>query len=322
VGARDGLRRGIGARAVATALEEAIEDGRLAPGAAGFKRRQAQVADAALHEPWAASEGRTCLEVVHAERLERWLRRGHARGSFERTVILDRIAPALATPLPPAEEAVASAALAPARWLLDRAADGIALTQTGALNRALVREAVERWPHWWDSELFGPPNREHEVALLHELHGRVRRLRLVRRTGRRIVLTARGRKLREDPPALLAALAVELLAGESFTASCCELASALILDGATVDYSDQLARRIHPAIVADGWQSAGEHPSERDVAWEIANLLRPAESIGLLACERGATRRSRSRLVLTPAGRFGLTFGLRTRALAPANRPW
>ena len=79
---------------------------------------------------------------------------------------------------------------------------------------------------------------------------------------------------REDPPALLAELAVELLAGESFTAACAELAGALILDGTIVDYSDALARRIPPVIVADGWQSAGDHPSERDIAWEIANVLR------------------------------------------------
>lgn len=83
-------------------------------------------------------------------------------------------------PSPVAAEA-ARAAVAPALWLLERAHDGIALTQTGALDRALVREAVERWPTWWDTGLFGPPNREDEVTPLHELHGLLRDLRLVRR---------------------------------------------------------------------------------------------------------------------------------------------
>jgi len=95
---------------------------------------------------------------------------------------------------------------------------------------------------------------------------------------------------RDDPAALLAALAVELLAGESFSAACAELASALILDGATVDYSDALAGQIHPAIVAEGWRSAGRHPSRRDVAWAVAHFLRPAESVGLLA--RAQARRA------------------------------
>jgi hypothetical protein len=37
---------------VATALEEAIEVGDLTPGACGFRRRQAEVVEAALHQPW------------------------------------------------------------------------------------------------------------------------------------------------------------------------------------------------------------------------------------------------------------------------------
>jgi Exodeoxyribonuclease V, gamma subunit len=43
-------------------------------------------------------------------------------------------------------EEAARSTLAPVLWLLERADGGVALTETGALNRALVREAVERWP--------------------------------------------------------------------------------------------------------------------------------------------------------------------------------
>jgi len=56
---------------VATTLEEAVEDGRLSPGTPGFRRRQAQVADAALSEPAKDSGVRTRLQVVHAERVQR-----------------------------------------------------------------------------------------------------------------------------------------------------------------------------------------------------------------------------------------------------------
>ena len=48
---------------VASALEEAIEDGRLSPGSAGFRRRQAEVADAALREPWDGGDGRSRLDA-------------------------------------------------------------------------------------------------------------------------------------------------------------------------------------------------------------------------------------------------------------------
>ncbi len=55
------------------------------------------------------------------------------------------------------------AATEPARWLLEAGTGGIDLTQTHALARAVVREAAERWPHWWHAELFGPPHREADL---------------------------------------------------------------------------------------------------------------------------------------------------------------
>lgn len=303
---------------VASALEEAIEDGRLSPGSAGFRRRQAEVADAALREPWDGGDGRSRLDAIHAERLERWLERGHTRGSAERRAIIASVADLVAADAPSVEPEAGRAALAPALWLLERAQDGVALTQTGALNRALVREAVERWPAWWHADLFGPPNREDEVTPLHELHGLLRRLRLVRRTGRRIVVTARGRRLHADPAALLEALVRELLAGESFRAACAELAVALMLDGVAADYGDGLAERIQPAIVAEGWQSEGASPGVRDVGWAIAEFLRAAEAIGILGRGERRAGRARDPFVLTDPGRTALIVGLRARALAPA----
>ena len=68
---------------VATALEQATEDGRLTPGARGFRRARDEVADAALLEPWEDDPRRSRLQAVHAERLDRWVKRGCARGSAE-----------------------------------------------------------------------------------------------------------------------------------------------------------------------------------------------------------------------------------------------
>lgn len=298
---------------LALELEEAIEKSSLAPGEPGFRRRQAELVARALGEPY-GNEGLTRLEAVHAERMQRWLECGHTRGSRERRAIVERVAATVARP-PGIDKAAARGAVAPALWLLEQTEEGIGLTQTGALNRALVREAVERWPGWWDSELFGPPNREDEVVLLGELHALLRRLRLLRRRGRRISLTARGRALREDPPALLEALVRGLLCGETFAAACAELSAALLLDRAAPD-SRSLAAATHPAIVAEGWRASGEPPTERDVAWTIEDFLCAAEAIGLLAAEPSGRFRTR---ILTPAGRAGLAAGLRARALAPAR---
>jgi hypothetical protein len=307
---------------VATTLEEAVEDGRLSPGTPGFRRRQAQVADAALSEPAKDSGVRTRLQVVHAERVQRWLQRGNTRGSEQRRTIIEPIAGLLAAAPPVVDPPAARAALAPTLWLLEQASDGIALTQTGALNRALVREIAERWPDWWDAELFGPPNRQDDLALLCELDELLRHLRLVRRTSRRIITTARGRQLQADPAALLVALATELLAGESFRAACAELAVALILDGFVTDYSDALADRIHPAIVAEGWQAAGAPPEPRDVGCTIAAFIRPAEATGLLERNENGSRLKPKPLILTDVGHAALITGVRARALAPPMGPY
>jgi hypothetical protein len=316
-----GIEEACAREQVATSLEVAIEDGRLAPGTSGFRRRQAQVCAEALREPAQEGSDVTRLGTVHAERTERWLARGNAHGRDERRALLDPVAALVATEPPPVDPQVAAAALEPTRWLLERATDGLALTQAGWLNRALVREVAERYPQWWDRAFLGLPSSELDVSRLHELHALLRRLRLVRRSGRRVVATARGRALRDDPPALLAVLGSGLLAGEDFAAACAELATALILDGAIADFSDDLALRMLPALVEAGWRSGGEHPSVRNVCWQVAGLLRPAEALGFLDPEPTEPRRRARRLLLTDAGRAGLTIGLRARALAPATGP-
>lgn len=317
-----GLEEALVREQVASALEQAIEDGRIPPGTPGFRRRQAEVTGAALHEPSDTDTAVSRLQAVRSERIEHWVRRGNTRGSAERGAIIEPVAALVANKPASVDPESAATALAPATWLLEQAADGITLTQTGALNRAFVRQAAERWPGWWRADLFGPPNREDDLALLCELDELLRHLRLVRRRGRQIVSTARGRKLQADPPALLLALARGLFAGEDFRAACAELAAALILEGAVAGYSAALADRIHPAIVAEGWQAARESPDVRHVSWTIADFLRPAEAIGLFQRRESGSRGRPDTLILTDAGRAALISGLRERALAPARGPY
>jgi hypothetical protein len=317
-----GLQEALVRDEVATALEEAIEDGRLSPGAPGFRRRQAEVAEAALHEPADTDPAVTRLEAVRSERVERWITRGNTRGGPERSAIIEPVAGLISGGQASVDAGSAAIALAPAIWLLEQAADGIALTQTGALNRALVREVAERWPDWWSADLFGPPNREDDVTLLWELDELLRGMRLLRREGRQIVSTKRGCKLKADPAALLLALARQLLVGDDFRAGCAELAAALILDGALADYSAALAERVHPAIVAEGWRDRGEPPDANHVSWRIADFLRPAEAIGLFERGKSDSRWKSGPLILTDVGRAALIYGLRERALSPARGPY
>jgi hypothetical protein len=126
---------------VASALEEALEAGTLRRGTTGFKRRRDAIVTSSL-----TTGGR--LDAIHAERLRQW-RASRTRGPI-RELVADLVAE-------PPEVVDVTGAVAPARWLIERGTDRLALTQTGALNRALVREAVERWPRWWDTNLSGLP---------------------------------------------------------------------------------------------------------------------------------------------------------------------
>ena len=105
------------------------------------------------------------------------------------------------------------------RWLLESGVRGLGLTKTHALQRAVVREAAERWPHWWHHELFGPPHREADLPVLEATHAALRQMRLLRRQRETLRTTAQGRALLADPDALLEALHEDLCAGGDFEAA-------------------------------------------------------------------------------------------------------
>lgn len=204
---------------------------------------------------------------------------------------------------PSAPEAVFHAT-APARWLLELAAGGgVPLTQTYALARAVVREAAERWPAWWNAELFGPPHREADLAILEALHAGLRRLRLVRRQGRKLRTTVRGQKLLSDPMALLYELARDLGGNDPFTVMVAhEVIDRLATSSPSVH--DQLVAPALRAAVLDGWQDAsGRPPDERHVSWYVGEVLRRGEAYGLIERRRDPDepKRWRSLISLSPA---------------------
>lgn len=295
----------------ALALESAVEAGRLVPGRTGFERAQLAYVEAFLHDPRAELDGRTPLAAIHEERIERWVQRGGGK----RRQIVGPVAAELSEPGPAIARAGIDEALEPLVWLLGVATDGLELTQTGALSRGLVRAAVARYPHWWH-ELGAAPHREDEVAALRELDELARRMRLLRRKGRKLFLTARGAALRNEPPALLEACAEKLLSTKPFAAAVQELAVALLLAEPELDW-DELDTRVHAAIVDDGWSAAGEPPEPSDVRWVIADLVGAARALGLvrLSGRYPAPRR----LAATEPGRLALHVALRALATRPAE---
>ena len=178
-------------------------------------------------------------------------------------------------------------ATAPARWLLDAGVEGVPLTAMFTLPENMVREAVQRWPGWWHADLFGPPHREADVAVLKNLHQGLRRLKLMRRRGRLLVATPRGRELADDPAALLAVLVADLGRGDRFTTMVAKVVSARLSSGLPCAHDDLVAPALRK-VQQGAWHGVdGRPPGERDVSRTVSDVLCRGEAYGLVARQPG-----------------------------------
>jgi hypothetical protein len=298
---------------VSRELELWIDGEGIDPRGRGFRRRQQAFVADFLQRPRADLDGFTPVDAIVEERLDRWAR----SRSEAREAIVAPVLPALRAS--PSREGSPGGddLLAPLAWLLEQGAEGIGLTQTAALNRALVRAFVERFPDTWRAERWGPPHREDDVAELCELHDLARRARLLRKTGRRVVLTKRGASLLGDRLALRDTTAPHLLDADGFAGAVQELTVAALLDGGPSFDFGQLMTRVHAAIVADGWNAADEAPDPIDVRSCAWGVIRPAKALGLLVHEHEWDREtltSRDELTVSREGHETLRLALRARA--------
>ena len=170
------------------------------------------------------------------------------------------------------------------RWLLEAGLDGLGLTKTHALRRAVVREAAERWPHWWRHELFGPPHRESDLLVLAEVHAALRRLRLMRRRRETLLTTARGRELLADPEALVKLLHDDL-GDDGFDGDAWLLIEEVLHEYGPME-SDRLSEIVGRLLVVEGCRDADGAQLD---GWALSGALQPmlgrAEGYGLPLAE-------------------------------------
>jgi hypothetical protein len=307
-----GMREAGAFWSTAAALELAIAGGELRPGSRGWRAAQQAIARRHLTAARPELDGRTWLEVVLGERVEEWAR---SRGQARRALIEPLIARLRSGPV--AVPTGAAEAVAPLRWLVARAGEGIALTQKGNLARLVVIEAVERFG--WQP-LPNPPRGEDDVFELWVLRDLARDLGAVRRSGRRLVATRAGRSLAGDAEALWRAVAGQLGGGDDFGAIVTELVLALLLDASEV-LQEELVERVHAAVVGEGWhdRATGEPPDPQAVRRQLADPLR---SLGVLGLSwEGGDWRART-VALTGMGRATALEALRARASGPPSRPF
>lgn len=206
------------------------------------------------------------------------------------------------------EQAIEQAS-APARWLLDMGTVGIPLTQTDALARAVVREAVERWPSWWDADLHGPPNREAEVRVLETLHDGLMYLGLLRRRKRQLLTTPRGRKLLGDPQDLLSVLALDLGRGDAFGQTVASVITRRLSEVRELEHDELITAALTRAR-NEGWRVRdGQIPLERAVGAMVSDVFCRAEAYGIVQRRiDAAERRYKVYVALTDGGLSVLGF--------------
>ena len=276
--------------AATLALERALESGDTRPAA--------EIVRAVLAEPDPGGEHPTRLLAVQTERIDRWA----GWPASPRRALLDPLVGELADarlPEWPADDVL--------DWLLEEARAGLALTERGALSRALCVEIARRRPQWtWGKS----PRSEADLVHLHSLHCALRGSGLVRRRGRKLLATKRAGEL--TPGARRVHLLQSLLDGDTFLAAVAELTLAALAQ----DASDTGAR-VADAIAAEGWRSGDGPLPGYAVPSTMTDVRRLLLAIG--AAEGDALSRKECRL--TELGRAAVLAALRAHALRSPPPP-
>jgi hypothetical protein len=299
---------------IAATLELALAAGELKPGGRGWRLTQQRLTRHQL--TMNRMDGPPLLSRVRDERISLWAEAGgHARRSLTSAVLSDIAVEALA-PAGLADN------LAPMRWLLDlaggRAGDtpGAPLTVTGNLSRRVVQEAAERFG-WWEPSPSRPPRSEGEVWQLGELRLLLQRAGAVRRSGRRLVLGARGRALLADPDAQWRAVAGLLMDQGDFESAAQESALMLLLQAHGPAESRELIKEVAEVLASSGWRdvSDGSPPDDSDVNRAVWATMRRCHLWRFAEETEGPGFSTRHRL--TAVGRVAAVAALRAHALRP-----
>lgn len=289
----------------AAALELAIVAGEMTPDERAGRERLTR---RWLTTPRAELGGDCWLDRVHGERLNRWvLGHGSARRELAEPFELR-----LHAPIPVPREPH----LEPLRWLLELAENGIPLTERLNLARAVAVEAVARFG--WEVLTSGSVRSETEVPALTSLKLiAIGDLGALRRTGRRLVLTRKGRKLLANPEALWSTMGRVLLTfarrrvDHRFEVCARESALMLVADGPME--ADELYAQVAAVLSDEGWRtSEGTAVTHIEVARPLNELRLRLDALRLRTDPKwNASWR------LTPVGRAAALAALRAYALRP-----
>ncbi|GAA3741321.1 hypothetical protein [Salinactinospora qingdaonensis] len=262
-------------QATSAALELAIAAGEVRPGGRRWRVAQQQQTRMFLTQPDA--HGRSRLDKIREERVRDWL---SAPSHAHRQRLLPLLGQIIAGAEPPVG---ARAALAPVQRLLDYAADGIGLTQIGYISPTVVRELCVEFG-WATAPC--PPRSETDVIQLIALHKLLRDTRAVRRSGRELMLTRRGRQLHASTEALWQTVAEGMLHVDGFEQAATETLLGLLLLRSPGNHSREgnvdVAEEARSILADSGWEDgeAGTEPGTQRVRSVLLTVTWLLETLG------------------------------------------
>lgn len=205
--------------------------------------------------------------------------------------------------------------LTPLRWLLEHIGDGVTLTQAGWLPKVLVLQVNDAfgWVDFFGFTVRGETDLP-ELASLDEL---ARRARLITREGRRVSLSATGRRALDDPDLLWRIAVADIFAAGTYEGEGAALAAATLLRASAPVPRPTAEARVAACLQGRWRQVSGETPGQ----WSGLDATR---EFGLLADVFGWLEPGEDwqRLTwrLTPPGRQAALMGLQLQSRTSRKR--
>jgi hypothetical protein len=267
--------------AVEVALERALDEGRLDPSGRNWRTTAAAICAETLDAPVPQDVAQSWRSLVLTERAEQWAY--GPRVPPDQGNERQRIAARYVSPPPPPDPDVAAGPLRLLVWFAEACAEGVTLTTSGYLPRAMVAEAAEVHGWWkWDKL----PRSEADLWQLRLVHHAAVRLGVVRRRGRTLVTTKAGRTVEGDLLLWWPRL-VRLGQGRNdYRDAVFEAAALALVDGDKHEVS-HVRSRVGEWLAWQGWQTDGKRMTAADHGNHLYEAINPWRLWGFIDYREG-----------------------------------
>ena len=293
------------ARVTSRELEAAMVAGRFVPGRSGWKTAAREVTTEALDAVRPELLGQTYRDVILTERIGHWVY--SSEGNRKLHALRSHNANSLLHPIPPPADV--SERLEPIRWFLETVDSDVRFTEAGYLPPVAVREAAALfdWSLGWTDR---PPRGQADLEPLMEVDGMLRRIGAVRRRGKMLKLTERGRHMLDDEVVAWR----EVAAGFSesgWLRAVAEVFTYLLVDG---ERSQEEMEQVAASVLSPDWRDGEQRPDPQVVGYAWWRTRSPLEVLGGIVA-RGPWHAPTLRL--TDFGRATMLEQIRVSATGP-----